>query len=63
MRELTDLASRAEYLEAVIRDINHPHWLSAVKYVTDRGYGPVPKPVEISGRDGEPLTIRVVRES
>lgn len=52
----------ADAADAVVTDPSHPHWMSAGKYTTDRSRGAVPKPVELTGKDGEPLTIRVVRE-
>ena len=63
MRKLADAWQKQEVAGAVVADPSHPHWMSAGKYVTDQGYGAPPKPVEITGAGGEPLVIRVVRET
>ena len=62
MRELATLAQQQELAETIIRNPNHQHWPFAVKWSTERGYGPLPKPVEITGPGGGALVIRVVRE-
>jgi hypothetical protein len=63
-RRMREHADAAEAIAGeVVRDKQHPAWLGAAKWVTDRSeYGPVPKPIEVSGPAGDPLVIRIVRE-
>jgi hypothetical protein len=62
MQELASHVERAGYVTKVLEDPKHPAWLGAVKYVTEFGYGKAPQKVEVSGADGEPLTVKIVRE-
>ena len=62
MRELASLAEQQGYVEAVLKDPTHPHWMRALEYVTERGYGKAPQTVEVTGEGGgavkTELTIR-----
>lgn len=59
MRTLASLAAKEKYAGKIIRDINHPHWLGAVKWVTEQGYG---KPEQTVKTDGK-ITIEIVRRA
>jgi hypothetical protein len=57
MRELAD--SALAQMADVLKDPNHKHYNEAREFLEERG---IELPNPASGRDGEPLTIRVVRE-
>lgn len=49
-------------LETVLKDPNHPAYVGALKYASDHGFGRAKESVEVTGKNGAPLTIRFVRE-
>jgi hypothetical protein len=53
MAALATWVDKAGYLEAVLGNTNHPFWMRAVEYVTERGYGKVAQGLEVSGKDGK----------
>jgi hypothetical protein len=62
-RAMRELASHDEVLSAVakiLRDPDHPQWLGAWKWATERGYGKSPDNVEISGPGGGPVPHALV---
>jgi hypothetical protein len=57
---LAQLASetvRRGYVTKILNNHNHPQFMSALKWATDRGYGPVTQTHEISGKDGAPIAF------
>jgi hypothetical protein len=55
---MAGLASWSEVhtaLESILRDPEHPHWMRALEYATERGYGKVTQPV---GGDPDAPAIR-----
>jgi hypothetical protein len=53
-----ELASREETLAAVdqiLRDANHPMFMSALKWATEHGYGKAKESLEMSGPEGAPV--------
>jgi hypothetical protein len=57
MRGLATYAEKAGLIERVLKDIHHPFWLGALKYVTDRGYGKAKESVDMKAK----VTVRVIR--
>ncbi len=50
--QLAALASREETiraLAAILEDPNHPHFIQALKFAADRGYGRPTQPVSVEG--------------
>ncbi len=55
MAALATWTDKAGYLEAVLGDITHAHWMRALEFVTEQGYGKVPQAMQHAGKDGAPL--------
>lgn len=57
MRELATYAEKQGYVEEVLADTRHPHWMRAVEFVTERGYGKTPQTVVHEGDAEKPITV------
>lgn len=57
MAALATFAEKSGFLATVISNPDHPHFMSAVKYVTEYGYGKVPQAHEHSGKVGGRFTF------
>jgi hypothetical protein len=55
MRELATFAERQGYVEEVLADTTHPHWMRALEYCTERGYGKTPQTVVHEGDPDKPV--------
>lgn len=48
-------------VEAILADPNHPHFMRALDYVSERGYGKVAQGMEVSAPGGGPVEVLVTR--
>lgn len=60
MAALADRGAQVAAARGVLDNPDHPHWLSAWKFVTEQAYGRPSQP--IAGDPAQPLTVRIVRE-
>lgn len=54
---LADDTLRRGYVTKILRKPDHPQFMSALRWATDRGYGPVAQAHEISGVNGAPIAF------
>jgi hypothetical protein len=54
---LADETVQRGYVTRILRNHNHPQFMSALRWATDRGYGPVAQTHEVSGPSGGPITF------
>lgn len=54
---LADDTLRRGYVTRILRKPDHPQFMSALRWATDRGYGPVAQAHEISGVNGAPIAF------
>jgi hypothetical protein len=60
MRELASSDEILEHVRQVLANPDHPQWLGAWKWATERGYGKSPDSVEVSGPGGSPIPHALV---
>lgn len=63
MAALATFAEKEGHLATVLRNPDHPHFMSAVRFVTEYGYGKVPQAVEHSGKVGGRFTFVISHPS
>lgn len=59
MRSLLSREEADAAIEAIIRDKDHPHHMKARQYATEHGYGKAVETLEVSGKDGGPISMTV----
>lgn len=63
MRELASGAETEAALQTILNDSQHPHYMKALAFAAEHGYGKPTDHVEMSGVGGGPLemTVRFVK--
>lgn len=63
MRELASGAEAEAALLTILKDSQHPHYMKALAFAAEHGYGKATDHVEMTGAGGAPLamTVRFVK--
>jgi hypothetical protein len=59
MRELASGAETEAALTKILNDSTHPHYMKALAFAAEHGYGKPTDHVEVSGKDGGPIAMTV----
>lgn len=52
MRELASGDETLKFLAAILRKPNHPHYMQALKFVSEQGYGKATQPIDLNIENG-----------
>jgi hypothetical protein len=60
MRALASSEAMLNHVQDVLNNPDHPQWLGAWKWATERGYGKSPDSLEVSGPGGGAVPLEMV---
>lgn len=56
-RELVTREATWKAVQAILKDSDHSHYMSALKWAAEHGYGKPTETLEVTGKDGGPIQI------
>jgi hypothetical protein len=56
-RELVTRDATWKAVQAILKDPEHSHYMSALKWASEHGYGKPTETVEVTGKDGGPIQV------
>lgn len=62
-QRLASKNATANRVARILKDEDHPFFISALKWATENGYGRAKETVEVSGPGGKELVVRFVKDA